>query len=113
VVPFCSAQNRRFAPLTGPFLLRRLHIYRNGEALSRCEIRLGGAFGKGITYSHGNSLSGNSINESMSVESGQQALYLKPMGMAMSGSQGKKSILSPEGAAEYYWEMFIQPLQHR
>ena len=30
-------------------------VYRNGDALSRCQIRLGEEFGKGITYSPGNS----------------------------------------------------------
>jgi TIR domain len=88
-------------------------VYRDGEALSRCQIRLGGAFGKGITYSHGNSFSGNGINESLSIESGEQALYLKPMGMAMFGSREAKNSLSLEGAAEYYWELFLQPLQQR
>lgn len=88
-------------------------IYRNGEALSRCQIRLGGVFGKGITYSHGDrdSFSDNSINESLSIESGEQDLYLKPGGMATFGSGEANSSLSRQGAAEYYWEMFLQPLQ--
>lgn len=88
-------------------------VYRDGAALSRCQIRLGGALGKGITYSHGNSFSDNSINESLSIETGEQALYLKPMGMAMLGSRDANSNLSLEGAAEYYWELFLEPLQQR
>ena len=88
-------------------------VYRDGAALSRCQIRLGGAFGKGITYSHGNSFSDNSINESLSIETGEQALYLKPMGMAMLGSRDANSNLSLEGAAEYYWELFLEPLQRQ
>ncbi|MDQ2950532.1 MAG: toll/interleukin-1 receptor domain-containing protein [Acidobacteriota bacterium] len=86
-------------------------IYRKGEALCRCQIRLGGSFGKGITLSHGRSFSDSSINENLSVHAGEQALYLKPMGMAMFNTGTNKSNFSPEGAAEYYWGIFIQPLQ--
>jgi hypothetical protein len=86
-------------------------IYRNGSALSRCQIRLGGQFGKGITFSHGETMSDNSINESLSVHADDQSLGLKPMGMATFGSHDKKSNLSQEGAAEYYWDLFIRALQ--
>lgn len=47
----------------------------------------------------------------MSVEVGEQALYLKPMGMAMLNNSGRDKTLSVEGAAECYWRMFIEPLQ--
>jgi hypothetical protein len=86
--------------------------YRDGEAVARCSIRLGeGGFTGGISYSHINdSASSNSFNESLSVENDDQALYLKPLGMSMrhANSEGK---LSPEGGAEFYWSLFIEPLQ--
>jgi hypothetical protein len=85
--------------------------YRGGKAVARCQIRLGGHFGSGISYSHSDNLSDNSINESMSVEVGEQALSLHPMGMPSFGSTKRESHLSQEGAAEYYWELFIEPLQ--
>jgi hypothetical protein len=51
----------------------------------------------------------NSINESLSVVVGEQMLALNPLGMPMRGKRGEH--LSAEGAAEYYWELFIEPLQ--
>lgn len=84
-------------------------IYRDGNALSRCQIRLGGPFGKGITYSQGEG-NDNSMNGMLSVEATDQELRLKPVLSAFGA--GKDNLLSLEGAAEYYWEMFLQPLQH-
>lgn len=85
-------------------------VYRNGTALSRCQIRLGGQFGKGITFSHG-SMNDNSINESISVHADDQSLGLKPMGMATFGAHDRNKNLSQEGAAEYYWDLFVRALQ--
>ncbi len=85
-------------------------VYRGGKALTRCAIRLGGLHDSGIAFSYGADAATNGYNESMSVEVGEQALYLKPLGMAMMGNTREKT-LSLEGAAEYYWQMFIQPLQ--
>jgi hypothetical protein len=83
--------------------------YRNGEERARCQIRLGGQLG-GITYSYGrHGLMENSINESLSVVVGEQMLALKPLGMPIRAKRGEH--LSAEGAAEYYWELFIEPLQ--
>ena len=86
-------------------------IYQNGKAVARCGIRLGGSrgFGDGITFSHDDSASANSFNESLSIEVTEQALFLRPLGMGWSGE--KKSQLTFDGAAEYYWEMLMAPLQ--
>jgi hypothetical protein len=86
-------------------------VYRAGAALARCTIRLGGLHHDGITFSHGTDAGGNGYNESMSVAVGEQALSLKPMGMAMFNTSTRDKTLSLEGAAEYYWQMFIGPLQ--
>jgi hypothetical protein len=86
-------------------------IYRDGDALARCRIQLGGGLGNGITFSHGHSLSANAYNESLSVEVGEQALFLRALGMAMHRSSDREGKLSAEGAAEYYWGLFIEPLQ--
>jgi TIR domain len=86
-------------------------VYRDGAALTRCTIRLGGLHHSGIAFSHGADSSTTGYNESMSVEVGEQALYLKPMGMAMFNNSTRDKTLSLEGAAEYYWQMFIEPLQ--
>lgn len=84
-------------------------IYQNGKAVARCGIRFGGSrgFGGGITFSHNDSASANSYNESLSIEATEQALFLRPMGMG----GGEKSQLTFDGAAEYYWEMLMAPLQ--
>ena len=86
-------------------------VYQNGKAVARCGIRLGGSrgFGGGITFSHDDSASANSFNESLSIEVTEQALFLRPLGMGWSGE--KKSQLTFDGAAEYYWEMLMAPLQ--
>lgn len=88
-------------------------IYQHGKAAGRCAVRLGGSrgFGGGITYSHDDSATGNSYNESLSVEAAEQALLLRPMGMASAWAGGEKGRLTFDGAAEYYWEMLMAPLQ--
>ena len=87
-------------------------VYRDGSALSRCQIRLGGASGNGISFSYGN-LGDNATNESLSVEVGEQALYLRALGMASFHSITRETHLSFEGAAEYFWSLFIEPLQQK
>lgn len=86
-------------------------IYRNGGKLSSCTIRLGGSFGAGITFSHGDDASSHSYNESLSVAHDDQKLNLRPMGFGFGGGRGQSENLSHEGAAEYLWAIFIRPLQ--
>jgi hypothetical protein len=84
-------------------------LYRNGSSLARCQICLGG-YVKGITFAHGY-LNENSYNESLSVEEGEQSLYLRPMGMPSYRGVSHETHLSFEGAAEYLWSLFIEPAQ--
>lgn len=88
-------------------------VYRNGEAASRCSITLGGGFGSGISYSNDDSARHNSFNESLSVEHDDQTLFLQLLGMSTLHRTDEKRKLTPNGAAEYYWEMFIDPLQRK
>jgi TIR domain len=84
-------------------------IYRAGENVARCKIWLGGIGTQGIAFSYNANPDDNSLNESMSVEVGEQALLLRPLGMQMRHvSEGG---LGPEGASEYYWSLFIERLQ--
>jgi hypothetical protein len=85
-------------------------IYQNGDAISRCKIRLGGALGNGISYSANDHAGDNSFNENLSVEFDDQHMFLKPLGMAMQMAQQNKN-LSAEGASEFYWSMLMQYLQ--
>ena len=84
-------------------------IYQDGAAISKSKIRLGGIFGKEITYSNDHVI-GNGYNESLSVGDDGQNMFLKPMGLAFHISQSRED-LTVEGAAEYYWSMLIQRLQ--
>jgi hypothetical protein len=81
-------------------------LYREGKLIQRCQIRIGGHFGNGISLALGSSVESNAINDTLSIEAADQALYLRPM--MYRRSEGK---LSMEGAAEYYWAIFIEPLQ--
>jgi hypothetical protein len=84
-------------------------VYVGGQVSSRCRISCGGrrSFMSGITYSMNDSLDENSFNEQLSVEDDGYTLNLRPLGMMMQS----KELLSVEGAAEFYWETFIKPLQ--
>lgn len=85
-------------------------VYQGGTSVARCSITLGGMLGNGITYSASEQIRDNSFNDSLSVENDDQAMFLTAMGMGGFGSQ-VGSHLTPEGAAEYYWSMLMQPLQ--
>jgi hypothetical protein len=86
--------------------------YEKGKIKTRCGIWMssGQFFGGDIAYSSGGLGSGNSFNESMSVADDGYILGLKPLGMA-SFSERRDQILTLEGAADYFWQMFIRPMQ--
>lgn len=88
-------------------------VYRDGRATARCKIWLGDnrGFVGGIAYSTNEDGGDNSFNESLSIESDDQHLYLRALGMPMQSIPGDKGHLTFEGAAEYYWALFIEPLQ--
>lgn len=84
-------------------------IYQAGENVARCKIWLGGIGAQGIAFSYNANPDDNSLNETMSVEAGEQALLLRPLGMQM--RHVPEGGLGLEGAAEYYWSLFIERLQ--
>ncbi len=87
-------------------------IYENGQVVSQCKIWLSNDFGRGtadIKYSHDTSR--NSFNESLSVKNDGYIQHLKALGMAFYNYGHDRDQLSLEGAAEYYWTIFIKPLQ--
>lgn len=87
-------------------------IYRDGEAAAKCSVFVGdGVVGRGIAYSSSDHFGGG-FNELLTVESDDQAVYLRSLGMStLSSADGKRARLTQEGAAELYWELLIQPLQ--
>jgi hypothetical protein len=89
-------------------------IYRGGNVASLCTIFTGGMLGgDGIAYASSITIGSSSYNECLSVYVDDQSMYLTGFGMSYMqyGGDGKK--LSLEGAAELFWSILIQPLQHR
>ena len=88
-------------------------IYRDGRAAARCTVFLGDAhFVRGIAFTHGESGASNSFNECLDVHADDQSLFFRGLGMCLT-TRIDSAHLSPEGGAEFYWEMFIAPLQGR
>ena len=78
---------------------------------SRCGIWIGGLMGSdGMYFSSDGVGHRNSFNESISVGDDGYTLHLNPMGMAWVGEQ-RGAKLTYEGAAEYYWQLFVEKLQ--
>ncbi len=87
-------------------------LYRDGNAESQCKIWLSReeCFSNSIHYSSDLSMGENSYNESLTIEDNGYSMFVNPsMRMCFDGNQAE--LLSKEGAAEYLWEMLIQPLQ--
>ncbi|MFQ3788884.1 toll/interleukin-1 receptor domain-containing protein [Halomonas sp. A29] len=89
-------------------------VYRDGKTIRSCTVFLGG-LGDGIAFAQGTTDQSSSYNELLSVHADDQMLYLRSLGMAHMGrfAGDREEKLSPQGAAELYWEILIEPLQHR
>jgi TIR domain len=81
--------------------------FKAGKRQAQCKITLGGMFGYGISYS--NDTDGRGINENLTVRADDQGLMFDAMMSSITGRPGKG--MTPNGAAEHLWAMFIQPLQ--
>lgn len=88
--------------------------YRDGQARARCTIFMGGvSFMRGIAFSYTETDASNSLNENLDVHADDQSMFLRGMGVAHFAGRAADQNLSPEGASEFYWSMFISPLQNR
>nr|WP_256665243.1 toll/interleukin-1 receptor domain-containing protein [Pseudomonas sp. SLFW] len=85
-------------------------IYKDGRDVAKASVFVGGQMGAGIYYSQGDGFGGGSFNEALHVESDDQALYWRTLGMASLRNQRDQK-LSQEGAAEALWDIVIAPLQ--
>lgn len=87
-------------------------IYDSGDRVAECSVYYGrGTFGSsGIYYSNSADVQMNSYNESLNVVDDGYTLQLKPLGMLIFHNR-RDDALSQQGAAEYYWSMFIRRLQ--
>ena len=86
-------------------------VYRGGAKAASCTIRLGGIANTGISYSDGDDAQMTGFNENITVGYDDQALFLSPLGFPHSQTVNNDSKLTFEGAAEYYWELMLKPLQ--
>src|SRR6266851_2081600 len=86
-------------------------VYADGRRAAQCTIWMGGrnAFSSGIVYSNQENTPGGSFNETLNLMDDGYILSLKPLGMPLL-SQRREESLSQQGAAEYYWSLFIEPL---
>ena len=86
-------------------------IYDSGERVAQCSVRVGTDkfVSQGIAYSQSGEAEINSFNELLSVVDDGYSLQLKPLGMQVSGD--RQEAFSQQGAAEFYWSLFIRSLQ--
>ncbi|MGF1728469.1 toll/interleukin-1 receptor domain-containing protein [Photobacterium kasasachensis] len=89
------------------------YVYENGTQQSVCTIWYGGGnFGtNSICYLSSETDNSNSMNDWLSVEDDGLSLYLKGSGMNFYRQESNETQLTQQGAAEYFWTTFIQPLQ--
>jgi hypothetical protein len=87
-------------------------LYKHGKAVSECSIRLEGIGRRsdGIAFSYDALARRGSYNEMLRVETNAQALFFRALGMQMGGG-ARDAQLSPEGAAEFLWDLLISRLQ--
>lgn len=85
--------------------------FRGGKQEAQCRVQLGGmVLGNGISFSYDANAQLGSFNEYLSVRADDQGLMFDAMGMStMSGREPKG--LTPQGAAEFLWALFIRPMQ--
>jgi hypothetical protein len=87
-------------------------IYQNGQKVCRGSASIGDALmGRdSIAYSMDDNPHHGSMNESVSVKNDEQILYFQALGMQSMGGRDKQK-LTPQGAAEAFWDLFVNPIQ--
>lgn len=86
-------------------------VYVEGTKKASCKIWQPdrNAFGGAIAYSNNEGAHAGSYNDSMGVADDGYSLGLQPLGFFRGGRN--EEMLSPQGAAEYFWAEFVGPLQ--
>lgn len=88
-------------------------IYQDGHRMAQATVFSGGGiFGNGINYVAGDTAESSALNESLSVDADEQALFLRSTGLSTFGNNREQK-LSQEGAAELLWGLLIAPLQQQ
>lgn len=88
-------------------------IYQNGKKACQCGIWRGDkGYGLGdICYSQ-SGVTRNSCNESVTIDNNDQIIGFRPLMGNYMMSGNRDSLLTNEGMAEHFWEMFIYPLKN-
>jgi len=91
-------------------------IYVNGSRKSEFKVWIRGEqtlSSNGISYSFNRSNNRNSMNGWLDLADDGYHLFLQPSGMSMYNRHDSenKNQLSQQGGAEYFWGIFIEPLQ--
>lgn len=86
-------------------------VYKGGKSVARGTVFMGGMYGRNaINWIAQETMESNSLNDSLTVGADDQTLYLTGMGFSQN-SRDSAAKKSQEGAAEYFWELLIAPLQ--
>jgi hypothetical protein len=87
--------------------------YQEGEKVCKGSASASGNTmgGDSISYSMTDEPRHGTMNEALYVKADDQMLYFEALGMQSFGHEKEK--LTFQGAAEYFWEIFIRPLQPR
>lgn len=87
-------------------------VYQNGDKVCKGSLSLSGrewGSGESIEYAMTDTPNAGRMNEAVSVNADDQSLYFEATGMQSFGDRDEK--LTPQGAAELFWGLFIRPLQ--
>jgi hypothetical protein len=83
-------------------------VYRDGKKVGFARIFMGhDAMTRGIAYAGSESMGGGGFNELLTVETSDDGLFLKALGMASPG-RTSASRLTFEGGAELYWSLLME-----
>lgn len=86
-------------------------VYRNGmKACKGSAYLASGLIGGGsISYVMNDEAGQNEMNEAVYVKADDQSIFFEALRMQSHGRRDEK--LTPQGAAELFWELFIKPIQ--
>lgn len=86
-------------------------VYLDGDKVCQGSASISGGVmgGNSIEYAMTDDARFGGMNEAVSVKADDQMLYFEPLGMQSYGRHKEKFTF--QGAAEFFWGLFIQPLQ--
>jgi hypothetical protein len=88
-------------------------VYQSGQKVCKGSVSLSGhGWGsQGIEYAMTDDPNTGGMNEALYAKADDQSMYFEALGLQSFGESKQK--LTPQGAAELFWGLFISPLQGR